>query len=157
MTRRMTIALAAIALAVPAVATGCSTSAKNSPAASPTTTSTSMAAATTAGPITITLTDMAIAPANSTAVAGDVTFDVTNSGKEVHEVVVIKTDKKAADLGPADAEGKVSETGSQGETGDIEAGASKTLTLKLAKGHYALICNISGHYAAGMYSDLTVS
>jgi uncharacterized cupredoxin-like copper-binding protein len=116
-----------------------------------------MAAATTAGPIAITLTDMAIAPANSTAVAGDVTFDVTNSGKEVHEVVVIKTDKKAADLGPADAEGKVSENGSQGETGDIEAGASKTLTLKLAKGHYALICNISGHYAAGMYSDLTVS
>ena len=157
MTRRMTIALAAIALAAPALATGCSTSAKNSPAASPTTTSTSMAAATTAGPIAITLTDMAISPADASAAAGDVTFDVTNSGKQVHEVVVIKTDKKASDLGPADSEGKVSEAGSQGETGDIEAGASKTLTLTLAKGHYALICNIAGHYAAGMYSDLTVS
>jgi len=103
------------------------------------------------------MTDMAIAPADSTAAAGDVTFDITNDGKQVHEIVVIKTDKKAADLGPADAEGKVSETGSQGETGDVEAGTSKTLTLKLDKGHYALICNIPGHYAAGMYADLTVS
>lgn len=39
--------------------------------------------------------------------------------------------------------------------GDMEAGASKTLTLD--KGHYALICNIPDHYAAGMFADLTVS
>lgn len=41
--------------------------------------------------------------------------------------------------------------------GDMEAGASKTLTLKLDKGRYALICNIPGHYAAGMFADFTVS
>ena len=157
MTRSKIIPLVAVALAVPAFVAGCSSTSKNSTVASPTTTSSSAAAAKTAGPIAIKMTDMAIAPADSTAAAGDVTFDITNDGKQVHEIVVIKTDKKAADLGPADAEGKVSETGSQGETGDMEAGTSKTLTLKLDKGHYALICNIPGHYAAGMYADLTVS
>ena len=157
MTRSKIIPLVAIALAVPAFVAGCSSTSNNSTVASPTTTSSTAPAAKTASPIAIKMTDMAIAPADSTAAAGEVTFDITNAGKQVHEIVVIKTDKMAADLGPADAEGKVSETGSQGETGDMEAGASKTLTLKLDKGHYALICNIAGHYAAGMYADLTVS
>ena len=39
---------------------------------------------------------------------------------------------------------------------DLAAGATKTLTLNLKPGHYALICNIAGHYMAGMYADLTV-
>jgi uncharacterized cupredoxin-like copper-binding protein len=157
MTWSRIIPLAAIALAIPAFVAGCGSTSNNSTVASPTTTVSTMTEAKTASPIAITLSDMAITPADVNAAAGEVTFDVTNNGKMAHEVVVIKTDKKAADLGPADAEGKVSETGSQGETGDIEAGASKTLTLTLPKGHYALICNISGHYAAGMYADLTVS
>ncbi len=157
MTRSRVFPLVAIALAIPAFVSGCSSTSKNSTVASTTTTSSTAAAAKATGPIAIKMTDMAIAPANSAAAAGDVTFDVTNDGKQMHEIVVIKTDKMAADLGPADAEGQVSETGSQGETGDMEAGASKTLTLKLDKGHYALICNIPGHYAAGMYADLTVS
>ena len=107
--------------------------------------------------VAVTVKEMSIATAPVPAAAGEVTFDVKNDGKLPHEMVVIKTDKKAADLGPADSKGQVAETGSQGETGDIAAGASKTLKLKLAKGHYALICNIPGHYAAGMHVDLTVS
>ena len=43
-----------------------------------------------------------------------------------------------------------------GETGDLAAGASKTITLKLAAGHYALICNLPGHYQAGQHTDFTV-
>ncbi|MEA2312683.1 MAG: hypothetical protein QOE28_2651, partial [Solirubrobacteraceae bacterium] len=35
-------------------------------------------------------------------------------------------------------------------------GAAKALTLNLKPGHYALICNLPGHYTAGMYADLTV-
>ncbi|MGV8964931.1 MAG: sulfocyanin-like copper-binding protein [Cellulomonas sp.] len=29
--------------------------------------------------------------------------------------------------------------------------------MTLAPGHYELICNLPGHYAAGMYTELTVS
>ena len=32
-----------------------------------------------------------------------------------------------------------------------------TLTLSLPPGQYALICNIPGHYMAGMHAALTVS
>ena len=31
------------------------------------------------------------------------------------------------------------------------------VTLSLTPGHYALICNIPGHYSSGMHTDFTVS
>ena len=40
-----------------------------------------------------------------------------------------------------------------GETGDMEPGTSMTLTLDLAPGHYAAVCNLVGHYANGMHED----
>jgi uncharacterized cupredoxin-like copper-binding protein len=43
-----------------------------------------------------------------------------------------------------------------GETGDMDAGTSKTLTIDLKPGHYALVCNLAGHYRMGMYSDFEV-
>jgi uncharacterized cupredoxin-like copper-binding protein len=108
-------------------------------------------------PVAVALTEMKIVPVPTTAAAGQVSFVVKNAGKLPHEMVVIKTDKAAADLGPADSAGTVPETGAQGETGDIAAGTNKTVKLKLVAGHYALICNIAGHYAAGMHADFTVN
>ena len=51
---------------------------------------------------------------------------------------------------------RADETGNVGETGDLAAGASKSLTLSLPAGHYALICNLPGHYKAGQHTDFTV-
>ena len=34
--------------------------------------------------------------------------------------------------------------------------ATETVTLPLKAGHYALICNLPGHYAAGQHADFTV-
>ena len=51
---------------------------------------------------------------------------------------------------------RADESGNVGETGDLKAGASKKLTLNLKPGHYALICNLPGHYKAGQYTDFTV-
>ncbi|MGE5227609.1 MAG: sulfocyanin-like copper-binding protein [Planctomycetaceae bacterium] len=31
------------------------------------------------------------------------------------------------------------------------------VTVKMAEGHYALVCNLSGHYAAGMHVDFWVT
>jgi uncharacterized cupredoxin-like copper-binding protein len=90
---------------------------------------------------------------SSTVAQGKVKFNVKNVGRLVHEFVVIKTDKPANGLGTGS---RVPEGGNVGETGDVQAGAGKTLSLKLKPGHYALICNIPNHYAAGMHTDFTV-
>ena len=38
----------------------------------------------------------------------------------------------------------------------VAPGASSWVTLTLAPGRYELVCNFPGHYAAGMYTQLTV-
>jgi uncharacterized cupredoxin-like copper-binding protein len=99
-----------------------------------------------------TLSNFKISGASS-AKAGSVTFKVKNTAGNEHELEVIRTDAKAAHLkmsyGRASSKGKV---------GEVEVGAhgTKTLKLKLKKGHYALICNIGNHYAMGMHKDFTV-
>ena len=51
--------------------------------------------------------------------------------------------------------GDVFEIGRIGKTTPIDAGRTKTLTLTLKPGHYALICNLPGHYRAGQFADFT--
>lgn len=85
--------------------------------------------------------------------AGTVTFEVKNEGTLVHEMVLIKTDKGAANLG---TDGEAEEAGAIDEVADLPAGESKTLELDLDAGKYALVCNLPGHYEDGMYADFTV-
>jgi uncharacterized cupredoxin-like copper-binding protein len=40
---------------------------------------------------------------------------------------------------------------------DLAAGESATPELDLEAGEYALVCNLPGHYAAGMFGDFTVT
>ena len=49
------------------------------------------------------------------------------------------------------------EAGNVGEIGDLQPGETKTLSLNLKAGHYALICNLPGHYKLGQHADLTVA
>src|SRR4051812_25110602 len=99
-----------------------------------------------------TLSNFKISGASS-AKAGSVTFKVKNTAGNEHELEVIRTDARAAHL-------KISygRASSKGKVGEVEVGghATKTLKLKLKKGHYALICNIGNHYAMGMHKDFTV-
>lgn len=99
--------------------------------------------------------EFSLVPAQTSAAAGKVTFKVTNSGAMPHEFVVLKTTQLAAAL-PTEADGSAKEDGSMGEIPDIAVGATQSLTLTLTPGHYALICNLPGHYKAGMYTDFTV-
>ena len=39
----------------------------------------------------------------------------------------------------------------------MQPGATKALTLDLKPGTYLLVCNLPGHYAAGMWTVLTVT
>ena len=108
---------------------------------------------TPAARIQVDLKEFTVRRASSVGKAGPVTFAVTNSGTRPHELVVIKTKKRAAALMKG---GEADETGNVGETGDLRAGARKTIRLKLSPGHYALICNLPGHYASGQHTDFIV-
>jgi len=103
---------------------------------------------------------MAIRVDKSTVKAGAVTFDVTNWSRSVlHEVLVIAVDNPNAPLPYDYAQARVPEEQVKvlGEAGDLEPNASKTLDLTLAPGSYLLVCNVPGHYAAGMVAALTVA
>ena len=116
--------------------------------------------------VDVTLQEFAVVPAASSAPAGDVTFDVTNEGPDdVHEFVVFKTDL-APDALPTNEDGSVDEEGEgvelQDEIEDIAVGDTQSVTINLAAGNYALICNIydeaeqEAHYQEGMRVAFTV-
>jgi uncharacterized cupredoxin-like copper-binding protein len=99
------------------------------------------------------LSDFRVTPSKKSVPHGKVTFNVSNSSGMEHELVVIRTNTKAARLRLVN--GRASEKGSVGEV-ELAGHRSRKLTLNLKKGHYALICNVGGHYMAGMHADLTV-
>ena len=110
---------------------------------------------------------MMLHAAPQTVPAGTVTLVAVNHGTRTHELVVLPlangTPVGARTVG---ADNKVDEAGSLGEAskscgagaGDgIAAGAASWVTLTLAPGRYELVCNLPGHYAAGMYTELDVT
>jgi uncharacterized cupredoxin-like copper-binding protein len=101
-----------------------------------------------------TLKEFSVNVTTSQAASGRVSFRVHNSGTVTHELVVVRSDQPAGKLPLKN--GRADEAGNVGETGDLAPGASKTVALNLKSGHYALICNLPGHYGAGQYRDLTV-
>jgi uncharacterized cupredoxin-like copper-binding protein len=104
--------------------------------------------------VDVSLAQFSVSPSASRAPAGRVTFRVHNAGTITHELVVIKTAHAASDLPLTN--GRADESGNVGETGDLKPGLTKSVSLKLAAGHYALICNLPGHYLAGQHTDFTV-
>jgi uncharacterized cupredoxin-like copper-binding protein len=113
----------------------------------------SAAAPVLSGKVGVSLKEFKVLPTAAQAPSGKVTFNVRNGGTATHEMVVIKTDKPAGSLLKG---ARADEAGNVGETGDLSPGASKTLALQLKPGHYALICNLPGHYQAGQHTDFTV-
>jgi hypothetical protein len=96
-----------------------------------------------------------IVPQNATKSHGPlakVTFSVQNAGKVAHEFVVIRTNTAAGELARSGA-ARAPEKGAVGELEDIPPGKTKTLALKLTQGHYALICNLKGHWSNGQFVD----
>jgi iron uptake system component EfeO len=116
--------------------------------------------------IDVTLQEWAVVVADTSAPAGDVTFEITNNGPEdVHEFVIFRTDLDVAEL-PTDESGVVDEEGEGievvDEVEDVAVGATEELTVTLEAGNYALVCNIydedegEAHYAMGMRTPFTV-
>ncbi len=109
-------------------------------------------------------TQMFIKLSQDTAVEGQVTFQVSNDGNRKHEFVVLRTDIAADAFPIVSFEGekdRIDEAAkgvkNVGETGDMLAGSTKTLIINLKPGHYAVVCNLPGHYRMGMHADFTVT
>ncbi|MEQ1770773.1 MAG: sulfocyanin-like copper-binding protein [Devosia sp.] len=103
---------------------------------------------------------MLVAAAPATLAAGSVTFKVHNTSQGlVHEMLVVKLTDTTTPLLYDQATAMLSEDGlgSLGEVPELEPGKSGSLTLDLTSGTYALLCNQPGHYAAGMWTLLTVN
>ena len=103
--------------------------------------------------VSVGLREFSVDPSSTVGRAGGITFAVRNAGTLTHEFVIIRTDRPAGALLKG---ARADESGNVGETGDLRPGQSKTLRLSLRPGHYALICNLPGHYAAGQHRDFTV-
>ena len=103
----------------------------------------------------------------TTVPAGTVSLVLSNAGFRTHELVVLPlADGQQAGARPVGPDRKVDETGSLGEASQtggsgagegIQPGTAGWTTLDLPAGRYELICNLPGHYAAGMYAEITVS
>ena len=75
----------------------------------------------------------------------------------VHEMIVMYLANPGKPLRLIDAEGRVDEdkAGDKGEVSELDAGASGALYRQPQGRKYLLICNVPGHYGAGMWSEFT--
>jgi uncharacterized cupredoxin-like copper-binding protein len=103
---------------------------------------------------------MAVRIDHDTVKAGQVRFDVTNwSRGMIHEMMIVAVDNPQAPLPYDYTQTKVAEDQVKvlGDTENLQPNASKSLEVTLAPGTYLLICNVPGHYAAGMVTPLSVT
>jgi uncharacterized cupredoxin-like copper-binding protein len=97
---------------------------------------------------------------------GTVSFIATNLGSVNHELVILPLPRdQIVGTRSLRTDSTIDEAGSIGEasntcgadTGEgIAPASSSWTTVTLAPGRYELVCNLPGHYAAGMYTQLTV-
>ena len=102
---------------------------------------------------------MAIRIDQDTIKAGPVKFDVTNWSRYLpHEMLIVSVDNPATALPYDYNEAKVNEDQVKvlGDTSELQPNKSASVEVTLAPGSYLLICNVPGHYAAGMAVPLVV-
>ncbi len=102
---------------------------------------------------------MEVRVSSHTVPAGEVTFEVTNSSRQlVHEMVISPVKDTKTPLPYDKAGNRVDEdaAGHLGEVSELAPGKKGALKLTLKPGTYILYCNVPGHYALGMWTLLTV-
>ncbi len=110
--------------------------------------------------IQVSVKEMEFQLSQTTVPAGNVEFVVTNKGTIPHEMEVIQTDLPIEKL-PTTNDGRL-DTEKAGkkideiEEDELKVGTTKTLKVNLTPGRYLLVCNLPGHFQAGMRTILTV-
>jgi uncharacterized cupredoxin-like copper-binding protein len=103
--------------------------------------------------VKVMLDEWTLVPSTRRVAAGRVTFVVRNAGKVEHELVIARTNRPH---GALPVKGAVAVVKKAAETGGIAPGATRRLTVRLARGNYVLLCNLPGHYRAGQHAALRV-
>jgi uncharacterized cupredoxin-like copper-binding protein len=103
---------------------------------------------------TVSMTEFAFRPQALSAEAGTLRVTAENRGNAKHEFILIRT-PRTADALPTQG-GRASEAGAVGEVSEQPPGNSASHTFTLKPGAYVYICNVPGHYAAGMHGTLIV-
>lgn len=108
--------------------------------------------------VDVTLNDSSIELAPETATAGDVTLVATNRGSTTHEfeIFTVEGDIDPSALPVDDNVAMTDGLTLLDEVEDVTPGSQAELTVDLATGTYAVICNLPGHYARGMHATLRV-
>ncbi|MCA1840001.1 MAG: sulfocyanin-like copper-binding protein [Actinomycetota bacterium] len=108
----------------------------------------------------IALSDFAINGAKPTVSGGTYSVSISNAGKVQHELLVFKSDL-TPDQYPL-KDGDVAEDGqgvsliSDGDNINPGEHQSRVVNLK-APGKYLFVCNLPGHFKAGMHAEFTVT
>ena len=92
--------------------------------------------------------------------AGEISFQILNDSLEFyHAVVISPVNDPMVPLPYLIEEQRVDEAaaGVTANLGELKSHASATKKVTLGPGTYILYCNISGHYAMGMWTLLTVT
>ncbi|MEU7144618.1 hypothetical protein ABZ942_34590 [Nocardia sp. NPDC046473] len=102
-----------------------------------------------------------------TVAAGEVSLRVHNSGRLIHEVLVLPLAAgQVSGARSVGSDARVDEIGSVGEastTCGADAGTGiaphsvSWTTLSLTPGHYELVCNLPGHYRDGAHVEFDVT
>jgi uncharacterized cupredoxin-like copper-binding protein len=103
---------------------------------------------------TVAMSEFKFKPKQFTVKAGRWRVTAKNTGKLPHELVLIRTNRAAKSL-PVKGS-KASEKGAVGKIPAQKPGKRASHTFKVKRGRYVFICNVAGHYKAGMYGTLKV-
>jgi len=92
--------------------------------------------------------------------AGQVSFNVVNTGAIQHELLVFKSDLDPSQY-PQDSNGIVEDGAGITKVSDgdnLDAGKSQSRTVDLSQpGKYLFVCNIPGHFKQGMFTVVIVT
>ncbi len=93
---------------------------------------------------------------------GDVTFTVTNAGLVPHGLIIFKTELPADGLPVVTQDNTtvIDESSPelerlQPEVDTLLGGGTRSITVRLTPGQYAVVCNDPDHYRNGMYAALS--
>jgi uncharacterized cupredoxin-like copper-binding protein len=103
---------------------------------------------------------MGVTAAPASAPTGVVSFQVTNTSKDtVHEMILVYLADPKAPLAYSEKDSKLDEDkiGYVAEVSELDPGKSGTLTKVLKAGEYLLVCNVAGHFMAGMWTKFEVT
>ncbi len=107
------------------------------------------------------LAEWKVALSRTTFTPGKYEFTIHNTGQTQHELIAFKTNLSPSAL-PVDAKGDVNEDApalAKATDGDnVHSSKSQTRVVEFkTAGTYVFMCNLPGHFKAGMYKVVTVT